>query len=167
MTRMTRLALIAVITFSSAGCDQAAKHIARNTLSNPGSISLLNDTVRLGLAENRGAFLSLGSNFSDSTRRFLFVSVASVLLAAIAIASVFGPNFGVAHVVGLALVLGGGIGNLIDRILRDGLVTDFVQIGIGSLRTGIFNLSDLAIVLGVACFALARDPSASTRAGSW
>jgi signal peptidase II len=161
---MTRLALIAIITFAAAGCDQAAKHIARNTLGSPGSISLLNDTVRLGLAENRGAFMSLGSDFSDSARRFLFISVASALLAGIAILSVFGPNLGVAHVVGLALVLGGGAGNLIDRLLRDGLVTDFVQIGIGSLRTGIFNLSDLAIVLGVACFALARDPSANTGA---
>ena len=94
------------------------------------------------------------------------ISRLSVLLAAIAIASVFLPHLGVAHVVGLALVLGGGIGNLIDRVLRDGLVTDFVQIGIGSLRTGIFNLGDLAIVLGVSCFALARDPSASTRAGT-
>jgi signal peptidase II len=160
---MTRLALIAVITFASAGCDQAAKHIARNTLGNPGSISLLNDTVRFELVENRGAFLSLGSDFSESARRFLFVSVASALLAAIAVASAFGPNLGVVHVAGLALVLGGGIGNLIDRLLRDGLVTDFVQIGIGSLRTGIFNLSDLAIVIGVACFALARDPSANIR----
>jgi signal peptidase II len=166
VTRMARLLLIAVITFASAGCDQAAKHIARNTLGEPGSISLLNDTVRLALAENRGAFLSLGSDFSDSARRFLFVSFASVLLAAIAIASLFGPNLGVAHVVGLALVLGGGVGNLIDRLLRDGVVTDFVQIGIGSLRTGIFNLSDLAIVLGVACFALARDPAAKPRAES-
>ena len=163
MTRMARLLLIAVITFASAGCDQAAKHIARNTLGEPGSISLLNDTVRLGLAENRGAFMSIGSDLSDSARRFLFVSVASALLAVIAIGSIFGSNLGTAHIVGLALVLGGGIGNLIDRLFRDGLVTDFVQIGIGSLRTGIFNLSDLAIVVGVVCFALASEPKASTR----
>jgi signal peptidase II len=163
---MTRLALIAVITFASAGCDQAAKHIARNTLSDPGGVSLLNDTVRLELVENRGAFLSLGSDFSDSARRFLFVGFAWALLEAIGIGWVLGPNRGVAHVVGLALVLGGGMGNLIDRVLRDGLVTDFVQIGIGSLRTGIFNLSDLTIVLGIACFALARDRLASTRAGT-
>lgn len=166
MTRTTRLALIAIITFASAGCDQATKHLARNTLGDPGSISLLNGTVRLELVENRGAFLSLGSDYSDSARRFLFVSVASALLAAIAIASIFGSDLGAAQVVGLALVLGGGIGNLIDRLLRDGLVTDFVQIGIGPLRTGIFNLSDLSIVLGVACFALARKPSANRRVGS-
>jgi len=166
VTRMSRLALIAVITFASAGCDQAAKHIARNTLSEPGSISLLNDTVRLGLAENRGAFMSIGSDLSDSARRFLFVSVASALLAAIAIGSIFGTNLGTAHIVGLALVLGGGIGNLIDRLLRDGLVTDFVQIGIGSLRTGIFNFSDLAIVFGIACFALARGPKSSSHSAA-
>jgi len=160
---MTRLALIAVVTFASAGCDQAVKHIARDALAEPGAISLLNDTVRLGLAENAGAFLSLGSDLSEPARHFLFVSFASALLALIAIVSVFGPNLGVAHVTGLALVLGGGIGNLIDRLLRDGLVTDFVQLGIGPLRTGIFNLGDLAIVIGIACFAFARDPKRCNR----
>jgi signal peptidase II len=155
--------LIAVITFASVGCDQATKHIARSSLDEPFAISLLNDTVRFQLAENPGAFMSLGADLPDPARRFLLISVATALLALIAITSIFGSNLGVAHVAGLALVLGGGIGNLIDRVLRDGMVTDFVQIGIGSLRTGIFNLSDLAIVLGVACFAFARTPEAADR----
>jgi len=50
---------------------------------------------------------------------------------------------------GLALVSGGGIGNWLDRVLHDGAVTDFVSIGLGSLRTGVFNLADLAVVAGV------------------
>lgn len=44
---------------------------------------------------------------------------------------------------------GGGIGNLVDRILLSGLVTDFINIGIGNLRTGIFNVADMAIMTGV------------------
>jgi signal peptidase II len=39
--------------------------------------------------------------------------------------------------------------NLIDRVARQGFVTDFILVHIGSLRTGIFNLADLAIVTGV------------------
>ena len=43
-----------------------------------------------------------------------------------------------------------GSGNLIDRILHDGTVVDFLNFGIGSLRTGIFNVADVAIMGGAA-----------------
>jgi len=53
----------------------------------------------------------------------------------------------------LSLVLAGGVGNLIDRVFRDGRVVDFMNMGVSagdfSLRTGIFNVADLAIVAGV------------------
>lgn len=163
MTRATRLALIAIVTLASAGCDQTTKHIARVTLDAPGSVSLLHDTVRFRLAENRGAFLSLGRDLPAPARRFVFVGVAAMLLAGLALTAVFGSGLGAVQIAGLALVLGGGLGNLIDRVLRDGLVTDFVQIGLGPLRTGIFNLSDLAILLGVACFAFARESQPPSR----
>ena len=45
-------------------------------------------------------------------------------------------------------MIGGGLGNLIDRIFNSGAVVDFVSIGLGGLRTGIFNVSDVAIVAG-------------------
>jgi signal peptidase II len=51
--------------------------------------------------------------------------------------------------IGLCLLTGGGLGNLIDRISNNGAVTDFLRLGIGPLRTGIFNLADVAIVSGV------------------
>ena len=56
---------------------------------------------------------------------------------------------------GLALVLGGGFGNLIDR-LAHGRVVDFLQLRAGSLHTGVFNLGDLAIVAGALIWATAR-----------
>ena len=45
-------------------------------------------------------------------------------------------------------MIGGGFSNLIDRLLNDGAVVDFVSVGVGNLRTGIFNLADGAIMLG-------------------
>ena len=51
--------------------------------------------------------------------------------------------------IAFALFLGGGIGNLIDRLTNDGRVIDFMHIGIGSLRTGIFNVADMALMAGV------------------
>lgn len=46
----------------------------------------------------------------------------------------------------------GGFGNLIDRIFNEGRVIDFVNIGIGSLRTGLFNVADISITLGEVWF---------------
>ena len=64
----------------------------------------------------------------------------------------------------LALVSGGGIGNWLDRVLHDGAVTDFVSIGVGSLRTGVFNLADLAVVAGV-CLLLVSTGHAAEEPG--
>ena len=46
--------------------------------------------------------------------------------------------------------MAGGIGNLVDRVLRHGLVTDFAVVHIGPLHTGVFNLADVLIIIGVA-----------------
>lgn len=51
-------------------------------------------------------------------------------------------------VLGISLVFAGGVGNLIDRIIHHGSVVDFINIGIGSFRTGIFNIADVAIMGG-------------------
>jgi signal peptidase II len=68
--------------------------------------------------------------------------------------------------VGLALLAASGIGNLIDRLLFDGRVTDFLNIGIGSLRTGIFNVADVVGMIGfVVLLFAASEAEASDKAG--
>ena len=61
----------------------------------------------------------------------------------------------------MALVVGGGLGNLVDRVMREGAVVDFLNVGIGPVRTGIFNMADVFIVAGVSFLVLwsllARD----------
>jgi signal peptidase II len=51
--------------------------------------------------------------------------------------------------ISLSLILGGGASNLADRMLNDGRVVDFMNLGIGKLRTGIFNVADVAIMVGM------------------
>ncbi|MGB3144040.1 MAG: signal peptidase II, partial [Maribacter sp.] len=58
------------------------------------------------------------------------------------------PNINSLLLLAFALVIGGGIGNLIDRIAH-GSVTDFFQIRLGIFRTGIFNMADVAVTTGV------------------
>jgi signal peptidase II len=50
---------------------------------------------------------------------------------------------------GVCLVLAGGASNWVDRVVR-GSVVDFLNVGVGPLRTGIFNVADVAIMVGVA-----------------
>jgi signal peptidase II len=57
--------------------------------------------------------------------------------------------------VGLALFVAGGISNWIDRA-TNGSVVDFLNIGVGWLRTGVFNVADVAIMLGAGIFVLAE-----------
>jgi signal peptidase II len=77
-------------------------------------------------------------------------------------ASLFARRLGPARFVALSLVAGGGISNLIDRFLYDGRVTDFLNVGIGSLRTGIFNLADMAILAGALLLILRRGAPTPT-----
>ena len=51
--------------------------------------------------------------------------------------------------VGLSLIVGGGAGNLVDRLLRQGRVGDFIMVGVGTVRTGIFNCADMAVLAGL------------------
>lgn len=85
-----------------------------------------------------------------SEGRFLLLVIfagASLLLTLGYIASA--RSLDLLPFIGLSLLTGGGLGNLIDRISNNGAVTDFVRLGIGPFRTGIFNLADVAIVTGV------------------
>ena len=78
---------------------------------------------------------------------FVIFASASLVLALAFVARVHG--LGLRPLIGLSLVAGGGVGNLIDRVINNGAVTDFVRLGIGPLRTGMFNVADVAIVVGV------------------
>jgi signal peptidase II len=63
--------------------------------------------------------------------------------------SLFGKGLDTTQVAGYALIVSGGASNWFDRARFDGLVVDFMNLGLGSLRTGIFNVADLAIVAGI------------------
>lgn len=144
-----RLTLILFVVATSVGCDRVSKNYAASRLSDTQVLSFLADSVRLQLAYNEGAFLSLGSSLSSPWRVAIFrAGVGCLLLALLAYAVFFAPPrpWSVAAV---SLVLGGGLSNLLDRLVYDGRVVDFISIGIGTLRTGVFNVADVAITAGV------------------
>jgi len=148
MSIAKRIILITAIAACCVGCDQTTKSLAQAMLSETEAWSFLGDTFRLQLAYNRGAFLSLGASLPAGWREGLFsVGVSGVLLILLAIA-LFSRSATRIDITALALLFAGGVGNLIDRVYA-GYVVDFMNIGIGVLRTGIFNVADIAVTAGV------------------
>jgi signal peptidase II len=143
---LTRLLLLAIVV-ATVGCDRATKHLAAKHLADTPRRSYLGDMVRLEYVENRGAFLGLGSNLHAGARRAIFTFGTALLLAWVAGAWLAG-KWSAGQARGLGLLWAGGVSNLVDRALH-GAVPDFLNIGIGPLRTGIFNVADMAILLGV------------------
>jgi signal peptidase II len=144
---VTKVTLLAVVA-TTIGCDQVSKHLATVHLAGVPRQSFLGDSLRLEYAENSGAFLSLGAGLSPWARTALFVVGTGIILVACVVAAIR-HRWPALRLLGLALVFAGGISNLVDRIAR-GAVIDFMNVGVGSLRTGIFNVADMAIMLGVA-----------------
>jgi len=130
--------------------------VARAWLSGRPPIEWLGGVVRIALVENVGAFLSLGERLPEWVRFAVFVVLIAVgLLAAFLWLLRGASSRPYAESIGVALIIGGGLGNLIDRLGR-GRVVDFLQLRAGALHTGVFNLGDFAIVAGVLIWASAR-----------
>ena len=81
-------------------------------------------------------------------RQWLLVGGVGLVLAAILCYALFSRLARSSVVLGIALVFAGGVSNLADRIVLEGSVVDFMNLGIGTLRTGIFNVADIAIMAG-------------------
>ncbi len=163
--KFKKLAIIAFVLLGSVGCDQVTKVAAREHLSGRGTISYLGDTFRLTYAENHGAFLSLGASLPGYARTLIFTGVVGIFLAGFAWWLFRTKAISTTMAVASALVIGGGIGNLIDRIAFNGGVTDFMNMGIGGLRTGIFNVADVWIMVGVFLIALSPEIRGSKEPG--
>src|SRR5262245_34793030 len=148
MKRWARILLVGSVVGSCVGCDQVTKAVAQLSLASHAPLSVLGGMLRLSYAENRGAFLSIGSDFPAWFRFWVLGVVVGLVLALIAARAIADRSAGVTSAVGLSMIVGGGVGNLIDR-LNAGVVRDFINIGIGSIRTGVFNMADLAITAGV------------------
>ena len=146
-----RLALL-VAVLATIGCDRVTKQIAGRALAGAGRRSFLGDTLRLEYAENTGGFLSLGAGLPVAARTALF-TIGTALLLALGIAAAVRGRWSGRPLLGLALVVAGGASNWIDR-LAHGSVVDFVNVGLGPLRTGIFNVADVAVLAGAGILVL-------------
>ena len=146
--KTTNAILIVVLMLGTLGCDQLSKHVATAKLEGAPRQSYFGDTFRLEYMENRGAFLGLGAEWPDAVRTGLLTVGAAIALVAVLIAA-FSFRWSGLPLIGALLVVTAGTSNLVDRVIR-GSVVDFMNVGLGSIRTGIFNVADVALMVGVA-----------------
>ena len=106
---------------------------------------VIGDTVRFWLVYNRGA--AFGIHVGDYSRWvFLALTIAAlVILGRLYRQTRAGDKL---RTLSLALVCGGAIGNLIDRVRWERGVVDFIDVGIGSMRWPTFNIADMAVSTG-------------------
>lgn len=147
VTVATRVVLLIAIV-ATISCDRITKHVATSALAGARSHSFLADTIRFEYAENTGAFLSLGADWPGWVRTTVF-GVGNALLLCGLVAAAIRLRWQRPALLGVSLFATGGASNLLDRILY-GTVIDFMNVGLGRWRTGIFNVADMAIIIGAA-----------------
>ena len=92
MSYLKRLLLLSVVVVACVGCDQTTKNYAERRLPNSHSVHMLGDVVRLQVAHNHGAFLSLGAKAPKHWRDAILRGGIAVLLIALAVYAVLRPQ---------------------------------------------------------------------------
>lgn len=146
--RILRTGLVLAILTLNIGCDQISKTVVRQSIDYHEKIGLLNNYVTLTKVENSGAFLSLGNSLSGPVRSILLIILPLLALGFGFVFLLTKANLPKNFLLGLGFVIGGGIGNIYDRIIY-GSVTDFLHIDFGLFQTGIFNMADVSIIIGI------------------
>jgi len=146
--RILRVVLLAGTVVSTIGCDQATKHIARTHLAGSPPLTLLGGVVRIALAQNEGGFLSLGASLPSRLRTMLFLLGVGGALVLAAVYLIRAADLRFSALLCAWCLWAGGLSNLMDRVLFEGRVTDFMIVGLGPLRTGVLNVADVAIATG-------------------
>ena len=140
-----------LVLLANIGCDQISKKIVREELMEYETISIVRNHLTLTKVENTGAFLSVGSALPDLLKFFL-LSIIPLLALSYGIVYLFTrKNLSTVSAIALSFAIGGGIGNIYDRLIH-GSVTDFMHIDLGFVQTGIFNMADVSIMVGMILF---------------
>ena len=143
--RWSFLVLMLTLNF---GCDQISKKIVRNEISDYEHISIIKDRFTLLKVENTGAFLSLGDQMPYIFRLIILTGLPLFFLGYGLYFLFFKKNLPSTMQIALCFLIGGGIGNLYDRIVH-GSVTDFMHIDFYIFQTGVFNFADISIMIGI------------------
>lgn len=149
-TRTFRLLLILSLVMINVGCDQLSKSVVREKIAYHETIEVIGDSFILMKVENTGAFLGLGATLHPLLKNILLLTLPTIVLIMMLGIVVLNSQLPKEVIFGLSCIIGGGVGNVFDRITY-GSVTDFLHLDFGIIRTGIFNMADVSILMGTIC----------------
>ena len=152
------LILLALIAGIVLGLDWWTKRWATDALAGREPVNLVGEFVRFTYTRNSGVAFGLGAGVRFPY--YLFSIVAAIVILYLFLRQRV-PSL--SRQIALSLILGGALGNLVDR-LKSGEVVDFIEIGWGRWHWPVFNVADAAVTIGVVLFALAwsRRPEDDT-----
>ena len=149
LNKRKRNLLITTIVFLSIALDQISKIWVRNNFESYVENSIIDDVFILIKVENTGAFLGMGSELPEKLRVLLLIVLPIIVLIGITAYTYIDKALDTISIIGFSLIIGGGIGNIFDRIIY-GSVTDFFYLDFwGIFQTGIFNIADLSVTTGM------------------
>ncbi len=158
MSIKSRIKIIIPALVITIGLDQYTKYLAtEHLMERLGGYSWFNGFFRLIYAENEGAFLSLGSETTGWLKYLGLYIFPVVLLLGLFWYLLKNQSLSKTQILALSLVLGGGISNIFDRLVF-GKVVDFMIMGFEKLKTGVFNIADVAIMAGLFLLIFSRKP---------
>lgn len=155
------LAALGAVSGAVLALDLWTKDWATHTLQYRPPVSVIGDLVRLTYTRNSGVAFGLGAGSRFPFYLFSLIAAAGILWLVLR-----QRVHGAMPRLALALILGGALGNLVDR-LTTGEVVDFILLSWRGHDFPVFNVADTAVTLGVALFALTwRHPSEDAHAAS-
>jgi signal peptidase II len=149
MARRVMSWVLMALVLALVGCDHATKLAAQATLSARPPVSLVPGVVQLVYAENYDTAFSLSRHVDGPYKAAVLALLSIAGLGAVVFAWWRRRHASAGERVGLALVAGGALGNVIDRVQR-GYVIDFIQLP----HWPVFNVADVVIVLGILTIAV-------------
>ena len=150
-----RFVLVFTLIILNIGCDQVSKKMVREQVEFRSTTEIIGETFILTNVENSGAFLGMGSELNPIIKTILLLILPIVVLLFVLHYLLTRKDINNLTVIGLSFIVGGGIGNMYDRILY-GQVTDFFHIDFGGIfKTGIFNMADVSVMVGMGLILLA------------
>jgi signal peptidase II len=147
-----KILIICLAVFFLVGCDYSSKKIAQTQLKDKSVLSYLGGNLKFIYVENSGGMLGIGDGLSEEMRFIIFGIFVAIILSVLFVYTILKKGNGKWSMVSFVLILSGGLGNLMDRILNQGKVIDFIILGGDDLHTGIFNLADFYVTTGVMIF---------------
>jgi len=156
MHSLPKIIFVLSCVVSFIGCDQATKSIAKHELRMSPSIEYLGGIVHFQYAENEGSFLGFGSGLPAPFRKSLAIALTVAVMVGFVGLLLYADRLMTLNLVAYSILIAGALGNLIDRLLNQGRVIDFLVLGTDAIHTGIFNVADVLLMSGIFLFLVSQ-----------